>query len=225
MPTPPPRGPDGKIIAHDHPEILDEHHVIRHTTPHDLAPEGNGQRLSSGAFSESEGGGMSVYIEEWMKADGLDPLHYSTEPSHGAVRLNVGELRQLGLKVGWDPDDAPPHHGGVWGIGNGSKGKRRVRGIATTVKQADGETLPIPRRDAAAQAQSEADRRKSGAPSQAETQTTETMETVLIGGGANSLYDIYAVKGDSRTWIGSRRTLEQCRDAFEAYCRRAQRAT
>jgi hypothetical protein len=51
--------------------------------------------------------------EEWMRADGLDPLHYLTDPTHGGVPMNAGELRKLGFRVGWDPDDAPKHHGAV----------------------------------------------------------------------------------------------------------------
>jgi hypothetical protein len=216
MPNPPPRDQHGKITPHDHDEILDDHHIIRHTTPNDV-PDG---RFNSGAFSESTGGGMSVDIEEWMTADGLDPLHYVTDPTHGAVRLKVGDLRKLGFQVGWDPDDAHLHHGAVWGIGNGSKRKRLVREIATTLKQADGEILPIPRRDPVAQAQSEATRgRRSDTPAPAETGTAPQLETVAIraADGTILLYDIYVVEERRRTWIGSRRTLAQCQDAFEAH--------
>jgi hypothetical protein len=121
MRTPPPRDAAGRIIPHDHPDIFDNHHVIRHTTPNDLHTEPDGtRRLMSGAFSESSTGGMSVDIEEWMSADGLDALHYVKDPTHGAVRLSVSELRQLGFRVGWDPDGGHEHHGAVWGIGNGS---------------------------------------------------------------------------------------------------------
>jgi hypothetical protein len=94
MPKPPPRDQHGKIVPHDHPDILDDHYLIRHTTPQDLCDDDGGKRLSSGAFSESKDAGMSVDIEEWMKVDGLDPLHYITDPTHGAVRLKVGDLRR-----------------------------------------------------------------------------------------------------------------------------------
>ena len=33
-----------------------------------------------------------------------------------------------------------------------------------------------------------------------------------------SLFDMYLLEDGGRTWIGSRRTLIQCRDAFEDYC-------
>jgi hypothetical protein len=62
----PPRDGNGKILPHDHPEILETHHVIRHTTPNDLTfdLQTGKHRIASGAFSESSGGGMSVDIEE-----------------------------------------------------------------------------------------------------------------------------------------------------------------
>ncbi len=138
MPKPPPRDQSGKIVAHDHPEILDTHHVIRHTNPHDLCDDG-GKRLSSGAYTESSDGGMSVDIEEWMTADGLSLLHYVVDPAQGATRLPVSELRKLGLKIGWDPDGGHNHHGLVWGLG-GPKQRKRVAKLAVTLRKCDGET-------------------------------------------------------------------------------------
>jgi len=165
---------------------------------------------------------MSVDIEAWMRVDGLGPLHYITEPTHGAVRLKAGDLRKQNLKVGWDPDDAHPHHGGVWGIANGSKRKRRVLEIAISLKQAEGETLPIPRRTAAAQAQSDAALgRKDAIPSD-KRPTEAELEIVAIhaADGTISLYDMYVMDEGRRTWLGSRRTQAQCQAAFEAHCRR-----
>src|ERR1700730_13454535 len=106
MRSDPLRDPQGNIVPHDHADILNDHHVIRHTNPNDLTFDAalGGMRLSSGAFSESSDGGMSVDIEEWMIADGLASLHYLTNPVEGAVRIGVGALRQLGYQVGWDPD-------------------------------------------------------------------------------------------------------------------------
>lgn len=142
----PPRDADGRVTPHNHGGILDSHFVLRHTVPHDLHPdEGGGQRVSSGAYSASSGpsGGMSVDIESWMIEDGLDILNYVTDPAHGAKRLNVGELRNAGFMVGWDPvTEYPenPHHGQVWGNFNGSKNKRRIMALAETVKKVKGET-------------------------------------------------------------------------------------
>ncbi len=189
MPVDPLRDSNGKIVPHDHPEILDEHHVIRHTVPHDLCLDAGMRRLSSGAFSESSDGGMSVDLEAWMRPDGLEPLHYVTDPTHGAVRLNVGELRKLGFQVGWDPDSGHNYHGAVWGIA-GSKQRRLVQKVAATVKRVEGEDA-----------------------------TTLEAVPVFADNGAVSLFDIYVLEPARRTWIGSRRTLIQCRDAYEAYCR------
>ena len=140
MPSKPPRDASGKIVAHDHLEILGSHHLIRRITPKDLhPPDGPSRRISSGAYSESSDGGMSVDIEEWLLAAGLSALHYITEPSHGAVRINVKKLRDAGFTVGWDPDGGHPQHGAVWGIGNGSTRRRQIAKMAVSVKKAAGE--------------------------------------------------------------------------------------
>jgi hypothetical protein len=139
MPSEPPRGQHGKIQPHDHEEILDRHWVIRHIVETDLHSESSGLiRVGSGAYSESSDGGMSVDIEDWMIADGLSSLYYLGNPDHGAVRLSVGALRRLGLKVGWDPDGGHRHHGGVWDIR--SSHRRKIAKMAITVRKAHGES-------------------------------------------------------------------------------------
>jgi hypothetical protein len=139
-PAAPPRDQSGIVQPHDHPDILNSQHLIRHTTTNDLVKDvDTGKaRISSGAYSESTEGGMSVDIEEWMAADGLDPLHYVTDPAHGATRINVGELRAKGFKVGWDPLSHNPHHGAVWGLSN-SKRRSKVAKMATRMRAAEGE--------------------------------------------------------------------------------------
>jgi hypothetical protein len=137
----PERDGEGIVLPHDHLEVLREHHVIRHITERDLHLDKaiSQTRIASGAYSESSEGGMSVDIEEWMLEDGLESTHYVTDLAHGAVRLNVGELRELGLTVGWDPLPENPHHGAVWGIGNGSKRKQRISKLATVILKARGQ--------------------------------------------------------------------------------------
>ncbi len=141
MPIDSPRDLHGKIKPHDHVEISDDSFVIRHIVPHDLHTDGvtGVTRVSSGAYSESSDGGMSVDIEQWMIGDGLHPLHYLTDPSEGATRLRVGDLRNLGMQVGWDPDGGHQHHGAVWGIGNSSR-RKKVWQLAITLRKAHGET-------------------------------------------------------------------------------------
>src|ERR1700676_4926335 len=99
MPAAPPRDGNGDVTPHDHAEILDTHHVIRRTTPRDLYKEVDTvvSRVASGAYCESGDPpyGMSVDIEEWMAADGLGPMHYAVDATHGAVRIRVSDLRAL----------------------------------------------------------------------------------------------------------------------------------
>jgi hypothetical protein len=90
-----------------------------------------------------------------------------------------------------------------------------VHDIATTLRKAHGETLPVPRRDPVAQAQSEAARGRRSDTLTAETGTTPQLEAVGIraADGTILLYDIYVIEERRRTRIGSRRTLVQCQDA------------
>lgn len=75
---------------------------------------------------------MSVDIEPWIIADGLPALHYVNSLSKGVARLNVGALRRLGLKVGWDPDHGHVHHGAVWGIKSSTR--RRIQNLAEIIR-------------------------------------------------------------------------------------------
>lgn len=141
MREPPQRDQDGKIVPHDHPQILDEDYILRHIVPpHDLHPDtAKGiVRVSSGAYSESSTGGMSVDILRWMTEDGLDECHYISDKM-GATKIKVGDLRSLGCKVGWDPDGGHEHHGAVWGVKQSLR-RKIARQLATTVRKAAGET-------------------------------------------------------------------------------------
>ena len=82
---------------------------------------------------------MSVDLESWMVADGLDPLHYVKDPSTGARRIRVGALRALGLQVGWAPVAGNSHHGLVWGLDKTSR-RKKVLGLAELIRKAAGET-------------------------------------------------------------------------------------
>jgi hypothetical protein len=141
MPSEPPRDQNGNIVPHDHPEISDDDYVLRHIVPpHDLHPEPETQvvRVASGAYSESSDGGMSVDLTRWMIDDGMNELDYLRDDMEGATKIRVGDLRALGLKVGFDPDGGHPHHGAVWGI-RGTH-RRKIMRAAITVRKAQGET-------------------------------------------------------------------------------------
>jgi hypothetical protein len=142
MPAPPTRDQHGKIVPHDHSEILDDDYVLRHIVPpHDLHPDQAKQvvRVSSAAYSESSDGGMSVDILRWMAGDQLDECYYLEDQAIGATKIRVGDLRALGLQVGWDPDTGHIHHGAVWGIKD-QKQRRKIAKAAITVRKAEGET-------------------------------------------------------------------------------------
>jgi hypothetical protein len=134
------RDPNGKIVPHDHPEILDDDWVLRHILPRDLHPDAAKKvvRVSSAAYSEGDGG-MSVDILRWMAEVHLDECYYLADETVGATKIRVGDLRILGLQVGWDPDAGHVHHGAVWGIKD-QKQRRKIARSAITVRKAEGET-------------------------------------------------------------------------------------
>jgi hypothetical protein len=141
MPSAPLRDQNGKIVPHDHPEILDDDYVLRHIVPpHDLHPDPEKKitRVSSGAYSESSDGGMSVDLIRWMADVGMDELDFLRDEAEGATKIRVGDLRAMGLKVGWDPDGGHPHHGAVWGVKQTHR--RKIAKAAITVRKAEGET-------------------------------------------------------------------------------------
>jgi hypothetical protein len=137
MPSDPPRDAQGKIIPHNHPEISDDCYVIRHINPLEV----HKGRVSSGAYTESKEGGMSVDVERWILADGLPQLHY-VSAAEGARRIRVGDLRADGMMVGFDPDGGHPHHGAVWNVPGSRSGRRRIHAQATLLKLAENEDPP-----------------------------------------------------------------------------------
>jgi hypothetical protein len=124
------RDGSGAVEPHDEPSLGGDDGLIRHIRNDDnhLCPDENrgGKRISSAAFSATSGDprhGMSVDLEKSLLIAGL--MADSRVPAGlGAVRLRVGAVRGLGLKVGSDPipannqDGLPenPHHGQVWGV-------------------------------------------------------------------------------------------------------------
>jgi hypothetical protein len=66
---------------------------------------------------------MSVDLEDWISADGKNPIDFVTTPRWvGSVRFTAGGLRAEGCRVGWDPISreaslpANDYHGEVWDI-------------------------------------------------------------------------------------------------------------
>ena len=57
---------------------------------------------------------MSVDIEPLMLEAGLASTHYAFMVGKGVVRVTTEQARQLGLRVGPEPIQGNPHHGGIW---------------------------------------------------------------------------------------------------------------
>lgn len=121
MPLRPPRDANGNVVPHDHPEILDQHGVIRRISEEHIVDDekcSTGRRISTMLFRASSGpnGGMSVDLQSEIEKDGHDATEYVTTPRFfGSVRLQAGQYRGLGFRVGADPIPTNEYHGEVWG--------------------------------------------------------------------------------------------------------------
>lgn len=135
---PPPRDALGKVVPHDHEEILQEDFVVRRISVHHII----GGRVSSMAFQESsDGSGMSLDIEKLIEAAGLNSRDFVTNESWpAAVSFSAGQLRALGLQVGYDPLPENAFHGAAWGISSKAM-QRRVKGAAQWYVAAEGVSL------------------------------------------------------------------------------------
>jgi hypothetical protein len=138
---PPPLDEAGRVVPHDHEDIGDDWIVIRRIHVGWLNEVTDGAiRLSTASFAESSEPprGMSIDILNLIEEANIDARGYVTGmPNHPyAVSFRVGQLRGLGLKVGFDPlvekppFPANPFHGEVWGIGNSRGPKNELRKIA-----------------------------------------------------------------------------------------------
>ena len=126
MLTPPQRDEQGRVIPHNHPQILDNDWVIRlvfigkNEPPVDLKfPEG--KRLSLTVWEPSSGvnEGLSVNLQSLIFTGGLESPEKYSKPA--SIMMNVGDIRRLGFEVGYDPvkDDPKipdnPYHCQIWG--------------------------------------------------------------------------------------------------------------
>ncbi len=128
MPLSPPRDAAGRVVAHDDPEIEDDSSLIRHINPEfHVVPDENtgGRRIASSAFSATSGDpdfGMSVDVGQFLAERRLGENAH-VPPGFGAVRLRVGPVRALALRVGSDPLADNDEHGQVWGVKSTKKSK------------------------------------------------------------------------------------------------------
>ena len=121
MPYELPRDSNGSVQAHDHPDVKDDHVIIRKISDqhviNDPKVEG-GRRISSAAVNASTSGskGMSVDLEALIISAGYDPYQHVTTPKWiGSIQFTAQTLRALAYQVGQDPLPENPFHGEVWG--------------------------------------------------------------------------------------------------------------
>jgi hypothetical protein len=118
---PPPRDDANQVIPHDHPDINNEHEVIRRISSEQVVEKKGKKVISSIAYKASTGknGGMSVDLKQLIKINGIDPKIWVTTPRWiGSVIFKVSDLRGMNFMVGYDPILAPnpnEYHGEVWG--------------------------------------------------------------------------------------------------------------
>lgn len=145
----PPRDDDGCVLPHDdHIAIPDDAYLVRYVHKDQLPPSDKGRRcLSSAAFSESSRErdryqAMSVDILAKLQADDVDP-RTRFRPGHvGAVLIQAGSLRQLGLQIGPDPMRSNDrYHAGVWGVK--SSLRKRIKKCCCRWLVQPTNTLPI----------------------------------------------------------------------------------
>ncbi|HEV2366013.1 MAG TPA: hypothetical protein VGS12_17650 [Caulobacteraceae bacterium] len=130
-------------MPHDDAAIASDTWVVRHVSAdHHVVRDDNlgVRRLSTGAFSATSGEpghGMSVDIGQVLRDLGL--VEGAMVPAgHGGVRLSVGALRRLTLRVGSDPEPGNPAHGQTWGA------ERRLRRKLLEIACAGGWVIALP---------------------------------------------------------------------------------
>ena len=128
MPLAPKRNQDGEVVAHNDPAIDDASMLIRYINvrEHVIYDENlRRRRISSAAFSASSGDpnfGMSVDLGQLLAEGGLSESA-RVPAGMGAVKLQVGPVRSLNLRVGSDQSRANKYHGQVWDVKSGKRSK------------------------------------------------------------------------------------------------------
>lgn len=115
------------VAPYDEPELAGDDIVIRRINPIEHVVDDDNRkcrRISSKAYKPSSepNGGMSVDVELLMIAAEIDARSYvTTSQFTGAVALVASAIRDLDLRVGYDPLPSNPYHGEVWGKGRPNK--------------------------------------------------------------------------------------------------------
>lgn len=126
----PARDVAGNVLPHDDPvTIPSEWTLIRHVHPEQWHQGGHRPQSIAFSFSSEGSHSMSVDVEPPMLAAGLAPTHYAFLVGKGAVRITARKARELGMRVGPEPIDGNPHHGGIWEpdpLVSGSQLRKRI---------------------------------------------------------------------------------------------------
>jgi hypothetical protein len=135
--SPPPTNAAGRVIPHNHEQLVEADVVIRRISPQWVVIEHDGRkRLSSQAFeASSDGTGVSLDIEKLIVEQGQQPAQYVTSTKHpAAISWPVGALRggEADCFVGYDPLPENSAHGAAWPKSK-LKSNRSKKIIATAV--------------------------------------------------------------------------------------------
>lgn len=128
MPLKPLTDACGNVIAHDDPNISPQSMLIRHVNEaqHVILDENiNGRRIASAAFSRTTGdpdNGVSVDLGQLLAEAGLRE-DAKVPPGMGAVKLQVGPVRDLNCRVGSDPIVTNAFHGQIWDVKDAKRRK------------------------------------------------------------------------------------------------------
>ena len=124
-----PRDAQGRALPHDHPGIDGNCRLIRRISAEWIVLDRSTgrQRLSSACLSPSTPSadiycGLSVDIEAFILAAGIEPAAHVTTPKHMAsIAIKAHAFRSRGFLAGHDPSPGNPFHGCVWQVEGRSK--------------------------------------------------------------------------------------------------------
>lgn len=131
----PPRDQNGIVEPHDHPQIASGDRIIRRISEDwKVFDKKLGRwRLSSACLEPSSQEvdqycGLSIDVESFITAAGIDPKAHVTTPKHiASIVFNVDSFRTNRFLVGYDPLPENLYHGGVWEVKDTSKLTKGMR--------------------------------------------------------------------------------------------------
>lgn len=122
------------VLPHDHEGIKSDDELIRYIPAVHVNYVNGIPELSSALFSPSSPpndprSSVSVDAKKLLEPPHATPP-FRAKPNEGYAELNVKQVRELNLQVGWDPDSQNSAHCGIWGVGSSRPMKRKLRDLA-----------------------------------------------------------------------------------------------